>query len=58
MADGLPPAIVNVEYVEGHNPLDGGAKDRILESIRRMGAHGYTLAHQAVWDFTFLRIDF
>lgn len=57
MADGIRPAIINVEYDEGHHQLDAGAKNRILESMRKLGAFGYAMTYQAGWDFTFLRID-
>lgn len=57
IADGIRPAIINVEYDEGHVQLDAGAKERILESMRGLGAFGYAMTYQSYWDFTFLRID-
>ena len=57
MADGIRPDIINVEYDEGHNPLNQDAHTRIAESVRKMGAYGYALTKRAVWDLTFLRLD-
>ncbi len=57
MADGIRPAILNIEYDEGHSPLDDGAHNRILDSVRRLGAFGYALTKRTGWDLTFLRLD-
>jgi FkbM family methyltransferase len=57
MADGIRPAILNIEYDEGHSPLDEGAHNRILDSVRRLATFGYALTKRASWDLTFLRLD-
>jgi FkbM family methyltransferase len=55
LQDGIRPSVINVEYDEGHNPLDDGAQDRIAESVTLLRRAGYQLTYRAAWDFTFLR---
>jgi FkbM family methyltransferase len=55
LRDGIRPGIINVEYDEGHNPLDDGAQDRIAGSVALLRRAGYQLTYRAAWDFTFLR---
>jgi FkbM family methyltransferase len=52
--DGIRPRILCVEFDEGPNKADPGARQRISTSIKDIRSMGYWLAYKNNWDFTFI----
>src|SRR5262249_39594914 len=50
----IHPAILCVEFDEGHQPIYDEALTRILKHVRRMKTQGYLLTCTDGWNVTFI----